>query len=269
MSRSSRRFPLSLFPACALCTALLFGFAPPARAIDRAGYSMEVLVGGIALQEYLARNATYIEALEGREYSIRLTNHTGERIAVALSVDGLNSIDAKTTTARAAQKWILGPWESVTLDGWQTSSSTARHFFFTSEKESYGAWLGKTKNLGIVAAAVFREKHARHERRLGAAGESKRESDASAAAPSAPQPSDELAATGIGRELGHEVMRVDFDAQPTPAAMLELRYEYRDALVKLGVLPRPCPDDRDALARREHSHGFADPGFAPDPFRRR
>ena len=53
---------------------------------------------------------------------------------IALSVDGLNSIDAKTTSAREASKWILGPYESITIDGWQTSSSTARRFFFATEK---------------------------------------------------------------------------------------------------------------------------------------
>lgn len=283
MNRPCRRLPL-------LLCLLLLGLATPSRAVESAGYTMEVLVGGVPLQEYFARNTNYVEALADREYSIRLTNNTGERVAVALSVDGLNSIDAKTTTALAAQKWILGPWESITLDGWQTSSSTARHFFFTNEKGSYGAWLGKTKNLGIVSAAVFREKQqrrvpisrgdSRDERRLGSAGEAKKEADAPSAGAPAPQESaqskssarqlsDDLAATGIGREMGHEVRRVSFDEESTPTALLELRYEYRDALVKLGVLPRPCPEDHDAIARRERSRGFADPTFAPDPFRNR
>jgi hypothetical protein len=284
MSRSTRRFSLLLSVTIPFLAALCAGFTRPARAIDGGAYSMEVLVGGVPLQEYAARGTTYVEALEGREYSIRLTNRTGERVAVALSVDGLNSIDAKTTSALDAQKWILGPWESITLDGWQTSSSTARRFFFTSEKRSYGAWLGKTKNLGIVSAAVFREKRPqpvriyeneqRDElRRSDAPREQKDEAARGMSAPAAPEPqaksqrrlSDDLAATGIGRELGHDVQRVYFDQEPAPSASLELRYEYHDALVKLGVLPRPCPTDADALARREHSRGFSD--YAPDPYR--
>jgi hypothetical protein len=47
-----------------------------------------------------------------------------------------------------------------------------------------------------------------------------------------------------------------------------MRYEYRNALVKLGVLPRDCDAPRDRLAQRESAHGF-EPGFAPDPYRRR
>ena len=63
---------------------------------------MEILVDGSPLREYPARGTTYIEARKGKEYAVRLRNHTPERIAIALSVDGLNSIDAKTTRASDA-----------------------------------------------------------------------------------------------------------------------------------------------------------------------
>ncbi len=97
--------------------ALLLLFPGSAAARSTAPFSMEILVDGIPLAQHHARNATYIEALEGREYTVRLTNRTGGRVAVALSVDGMNSIDAKTTSAREAAKWILGPYQTVTLDG--------------------------------------------------------------------------------------------------------------------------------------------------------
>ena len=70
----------------------------------------------------------------------------------------------------------------------------------------------------------------------GAAGEMERSEKAMPQAESSPD--DELAATGIGRELQHNVRRVAFEAEAKPAAVLELRYEYHDALVRLGVLPR-------------------------------
>lgn len=269
----------------------LFGFvvlaaaALPACAHSRSPYSMEVLVDGVPLQAHHGRGKTYVEALEGREYSIRVTNGTGERVAVALAVDGLNSIDAKTTGAREASKWILGPWETAVIDGWQTGPSTARRFFFTTETQSYGAWLGQTQNLGVVSAAFFREKAPRpvpyvHGERqksapstqgsavpapeggrrrdadsgtLGAPGESKRQESESL--------SDDHAATGIGRELDHRVRRVHFDAEIRPASVVELRYEYRDTLIGLGILPRTI----SPLERRESAHGFDDFDFAPVP----
>ena len=250
-----------------LFAVLLLVAVLPAAAMERGSYSMEILVDGRPLQEFAGRNRTYVEALEGREYSIRLQNHTDRRIAVALSVDGLNSIDAKTTSARDARKWILAPRQTITLDGWQTSSSTARRFFFTTETDSYGAWLGKTRNLGLITAAVFRERPIRP-RPLAidapaAPGEKRRaRADASAEA------DDDHAATGIGRELDHRVRRVNFVAEASPAAVLELRYEYHDALVRLGVLPRTYARHHDPLDRRERARGFDDLDFAPDPYRR-
>jgi hypothetical protein len=223
---------------------------PPA-----AGYSMEILVDGVPLERHVSRGRTYVEALPGREYSIRLRNHTDLRTAFALSVDGLNTIDAKTTSARTASKWILDPWQEITIDGWQTSASKARRFFFTTEESSYGAWLGKTTNLGVIAVAVFREK------RMKAQAPSR---GAMEAEPRSMDLSDDSAATGIGEEVGHDVVRVPFDAESAPAAMLEVRYEYRDALVRLGVLRQePC----DPLCRRERARGFEGMEFAPDPYR--
>jgi len=260
---------------------LLLGSPRPALAIDRGSYSMEILVDGTPLREYSARGTTYIEARKGKEYSVRLRNHTPERIAIALSVDGLNSIDAKTTTAQDARKWILGPYETITLGGWQTSSATARRFFFTSEEDSYGAWLGKTKNLGIIAAAVFRERRPEPPPCPPSIDRDRGDDDnregarlRAPSAPSANEPSakaesrakDELAATGIGREVDHQVREVFFDEEDSPTTVLKVRYEYRDALARLGVVPYPRPR-RDDLARREHADGFD--GFAPDPYRGR
>ncbi|HXU10869.1 MAG TPA: hypothetical protein VN898_02815 [Candidatus Binatia bacterium] len=308
MTRSSRTLLQSLFAPVLLLAAALAP-AGNALALDRGGYSMEVLIGGTPVHEYAARGTSYVEALKNREYSVRLTNRTAGRIAVALSVDGLNSIDARTTTARDARKWILGPYESITLDGWQVSSSIARRFFFTTEEKSYGSWLGKTKNLGLVAAAVFRERQPipiysgpmygmpipQREERGSRDGESNRAQapsepsagDESMAAPAPPaakaaplgdpdgyamggikeqKKPDDLAATGIGQETSHPVQQVYFDAEDAPSTVLELRYEYRDSLVRLGVVP-PHYAYQDSLSRRERARGFQEPGFAPDPFR--
>ncbi len=279
--------------ALALCPCL---FTPtPARALDRGDFSLEVLVDGVPLTEYAARGTVYVEARPGREYALRLSNRTGRRIAVALAVDGLNTIDAKTTTAAGASKWVLGPWQSVVIDGWQTGANTARRFFFTSETGSYGAWLGKTKNLGVLSAVVYRERRPPVVQRYvppmpqprppccdddaardsaapaesNAAGGARRAETPSAQAPAARdkaerrQTSDELAATGIGREVGHAVTEVELELESTPAASFDLRYEYHDALVRLGVLPRP--ETESALARRERARGFS--GWCPVPGR--
>ena len=273
----------ALCAAAAACAALL-----PAAALDRGPVSLEILVDGRPLAEYPARGRVYVEAQRGREYALRLANHSGRRVAVALSVDGLDTIDARTTGARDAAKWILDPYQTVVLEGWQTSDSAARRFYFTGESGSYGAWLGKTRNLGVVAAVVYFERVPRPVPLVQAAPRAlEKGASADEAVPSAAPPAgaaaagaprgearakslesagtrDELAATGIGREVAHPVETVAFDAEPRPAASLELRYEYHDALVKLGVLPRPDDDLDAALARREAARGFSG-GFCPVP----
>ena len=136
---------------------LLFA-AGTAFANAPAGFGLEVLVDGSARPEYPARGTVYVEALRGRDFSLRITNPLGVRVAVALSVDGLNTIDAKHTTARDARKWILDPYQTVVIPGWQVSGDTSRKFYFTGETRSYGAQLGQTSNLGTIEAVFFREK---------------------------------------------------------------------------------------------------------------
>ena len=119
---------------------------------------LAVLVDGVPVDTLSHEGQTYIQALRGEEYSIRLTNRRDKRMAVALSVDGLNSIDARHSSAKGASKWVLGPRESLTISGWQVGSDSARQFVFTGEASSYGAWLGETRNLGIISAVAFLEK---------------------------------------------------------------------------------------------------------------
>jgi hypothetical protein len=251
------------------------GLPMSASALVSGDLAIELLVGGEPSREYHARGTTYVEARRGAEYSLQLSNRSGIRVAVALAVDGLNSIDAKTTSAATAAKWVLDPWETITIDGWQTSQEAARRFVFTTEPDSYGAWLGRTDNLGVIEAVVFRERPLVREfagRSTGsdeAADGAKREQQGAApmaerdmkSAPDVPSPLH--AATGIGRRVDHQVRRVELELEPEPSSRVRIRYEYRPQLVALGVLPA----DRvsDPLERREQARGFSDSGFCPDP----
>src|SRR5205823_12686727 len=122
------------------------------------GFSVEVLVDGRPVPEYAARGRRYIEAFEGAEYELRIHNPLSVRVAVALSVDGLNTIDARHTSAWDAHKWVIDPYGTIEIGGWQMSSSGARRFYFTSERDSYAAKLGQAQNLGLISAGFFRER---------------------------------------------------------------------------------------------------------------
>jgi hypothetical protein len=213
---------------------------------------------------------------KGREYAIRLRNPYGVRVAVALSVDGLNTIDARETTAADARKWVLGPYETVTIGGWQTSQTESRRFEFTTEARSYGQALGKTANLGMISAVFFKERvpgvmsdtsndfaSRAQAPRLAAPSEQ------AAAAPSAGanvRADNEYAATGLGRLTGHAVEQVWLNVEDAPARTLSIRYEFRPQLVRLGILP--ADPAADPLQRRERAQGFT-PGFCPEPPRQR
>jgi hypothetical protein len=255
------------------------------------GFEVEVWVEGRPLEQYLARGRRYVEALEGAEYELRIRNPLGVRVAVALSVDGLNTIDARRSTAVDASKWVVNPYQTITISGWQMSSARARHFYFTTERDSYGAKLGQTANLGVISAVFFRERtervivppprrpipmedgtgrEERKDSRDSSASSSARERNSSGAAPKRseayPVPDDESAATGIGRNVRHDVRWIDMDLESRPSAQVTIRYEYRAALVRLGIVPRPYPYPQpDPLDRRERSTGFEDRRYSPEP----
>jgi len=249
---------------------------------------VEVLVDGTPQPRYAHDGRWYVEARKGREYAIRLRNPYPVRVAVALSVDGLNTIDARESTAAEARKWVLGPYETVTISGWQTSQTDARRFEFTTEERSYGQALGKTSNLGVIAAVFFKERVPTYrprtdtgrivplpaperseasaaEREASAPVPASAAADAGAGANVRQRSADEYAATGMGRHTTHAVEQVWLDLEATPAQSMDIRYEFRPQLVRLGILPRTVPVDR--LQQRERARGF-EPGFAPAPPRR-
>src|SRR5436189_13377 len=79
---------------------------------------------------------------------------------------------------------------------------------------------------------------------------------------SAKRADDEFAATGMGRRTGHAVTQVWLNLEDIPAQTVNIRYEFRPQLVRLGILP-PVPT-ADPLQRRERARGF-EPGFSPEP----
>jgi len=282
--------------AAAGLALFLAGAALPAA--ERGRFELSVVVDGSVAAEYPFRDRTYIEALRGRTFTLRIHNPTDERVAVALSVDGLNVVDAKRTTAGAATKWILGPHQTADIPGWQISGQTSRRFFFTETGRSYAKWIGDTRNVGVIEAVFFRERirqiaplrvapfssspdasrdsaeeRSRVRSEAGAA-ENKARADAprspsveggipSVGSLQAERESDRFAATGIGERTDFPVQWVHFEEDPVPAASIALRYEYRRELIRLGVFSR-----EDELYARDRGRGF-DRSYAPDPDRRR
>lgn len=246
---------------------LVLGFlSTQSFAADRTGFAVNVLVDDAPRTEYFHGGTVYVEAVRGASYSVRLTNPTAYRVAVALSVDGLNTIDAKHTDARSASKWVLEPYESTVISGWQVSNRAARSFFFTGERHSYGAALGQTENLGVIEAVYYRERQRDAEvyrrsfetERSGAMNGAPSGSAAPSAKAQRHDTADDYAATGMGEKARHEIEMVDIELDPQPLASVRIRYEFRTQLVKLGILPAHI----SPLERRERASGFGE--FCPE-----
>ena len=237
-------------------------------------FELDVIVNGRPVTEYFARGRTYIEALQGAEYELRLRNSSPDRVAVSLSVDGLNTIDARHTSAWNASKWVIEPYQTITISGWQMSTERARRFYFTNERDSYGAKLGQTANLGVISAVFYKERRpitpvtppypiyrdrdsegsARSQEAPSAKGRSAQGSAGQNRAPMS-TPDDDYAATGIGRSVRHDVRWVNMDLESRAAGEVTIRYEYYSALLRLGVVPRPR--EPYPLYRREDARGFS------------
>jgi hypothetical protein len=241
--------------------------------------AVSVRIEGDAVRLYPAPDGTgrfYLEARAGRRYSVTLANRTALRLGVALTVDGLNVISGNRDEGRG-RMYVLDPWQHTTVRGWRTSLDTVHQFTFVDERASYAARSGKANaKMGWIEVAVYRERRLyepqpmRPEGRLDAPAE-REAADASpserhkSARAEQPPPASAGAArsypgTGWGPAAHDRVVLVSFEPEPWAAESTTLRYEYRPALVALGVLPRPRPG-RDRLWEREH----AEPGFAQPP----
>lgn len=257
------------------------GEATPGREL----YPVAVVADGAALPRHEKGGVQYVEAAKGREYVLRITNPTNVRVAAAVSVDGLNTLDGKKTTARLAKKWLIAPYQTIEVKGWQVSADRVRRFEFTTEKDSYGAKLGQTSDLGTIGVAIFRDigsvaavtkpidgsmrgmgkaelktmGDVRAKSTFGLGGVGAGGAMGSASEKKAPLADDGFAATAQGRAEAHRVSYTDVQLEATPSMVLSLRYEYRPTLVRLGVVPA----SETGLERREKAEAFK-PEYAPE-----
>ncbi|MGE5125263.1 MAG: hypothetical protein ACM3PV_03155 [Betaproteobacteria bacterium] len=239
--------------------------------------ALSVTVEGAPAWLLPARDGTrrfYLEARRGCRYALTLENRSGERVAAVLTVDGLNVISGERDTGRG-RMYVLDPWQRTTVQGWRTSLEEVRRFRFVDEQASYAARSGKAnRKMGWIELAVYRERRPivqslpeappsgePRDASAPAAGRADRDAGrpAEKAAPG-PAPAQAYPGTGWGERARDRAFLVQFDPECEPCERATLRYEYRPALVALGVLP-PMPAWRDRLHERDR----AEPGFAPPP----
>jgi hypothetical protein len=189
--------------------------------------------------------------------------------------------------------YVIDPWGDVQVRGWRTSLEDVRRFTFVDERGSYAARTGRANGkMGWIQAWAYRERYVprvspprpgpwdrqpyeepeARSRQEGAAPAARDKADAPPAETKDEAPESRAAdgtlqkrpdglggypGTGWGSQASDPAMVVRFDAQPAPADVVTLRYEYAPALQALGVIPPRR--ERDRLSERERGDGFARP----------
>lgn len=265
-----------MFRACLSLLASLFLLAGCSRA--EAGPLVDIAVvdrdTGQWLPTYPHRGDHWVAGEPGHRYAVRLTNTTGERVLVVLSVDGVNAVTGETAAPSQAG-YVLDPWETTEITGWRKSLDDVARFVFTDKGDSYAARTGRARNVGVIGVAAFREARAYYRTpppiaesapyppHAGARSEA---AEASAASPEASSARDAAASrqrtgTGHGEREWAPVGSTRFvRARHTPDQISQIRYDEPRRLVALGILPPPY-----RRLHREPSPQAFPGGFVADP----
>ena len=230
------------------------------------------------LRQYPHRGDTWVAGTPGNRYGVRLTNNTGERVLVVLSVDGINAVTGQTAAPSQAG-YVLEPWESTEIAGWRKSLDDIAQFVFTDLGDSYAARTGRPRNVGVIGVAVFQESRPRYypapapAPSISRGREYERDEAKSASAPvpqgnmreqAADSAARQSMGTGHGQREWSPVGQTQFvRATRSPAQINELRYDDAHRLISIGAMPRQYPryERRDAAPR-----AFPN-GFVADPYR--
>jgi hypothetical protein len=202
----------------------------------------------------------------GHEYAIRIRNCANVRVLAVVSVDGVNVISGQTA-APDQSGYVIEPGDYVTIEGWRKNLDRTAAFVFTDPAQSYAARTGRPDDVGVIGVALFQERQRQPVPSDIAQPRSEASADARAPAPAAKSAESGIATrqapslgTGHGRNEYSPAQWTDFERRSsTPDETVAFRYESRDSLVAMGVLPRSYPPRRDP-----------DPfpgqlGFVPDP----
>ena len=186
----------------------------------------------------------FLEAKSQARYRIRARNLTGRRVGIVIAVDGRNIISGdRSDLGRREAMYILGPYESATYSGWRTSASEVRRFYFTDVADSYAGRIGDESAMGVIAAAVYRERPRRARYLRQQAGASASAPQPAAEASDATAERSSQAGTGFGEREHSQVTRVEFSPERRASQRSFFKYEWTEQLCARGV-KRCEPDNR-------------------------
>jgi hypothetical protein len=218
----------------------------------------------------------FVAGRPGARYSLRVTNNTGGRVLVVMSVDGVNILTGETA-GHGQRGYVLMPYASQDVSGWRKSDTEVAAFHFAPLHRSYAARTGRPDDVGVIGVAAFAERAV-----TPYVGPPALESRAAPAAPApvtAPPPTARAApqsaqraerlGTGHGEREWSAVTSVRFErATSYPQFVQRIEYDSHENLVAAGVIPRPRPRPVPSRPRPFPSSPDYN-GYVPDPPRGR
>jgi hypothetical protein len=221
---------------------------------------------GEPLRTWRHHGRLFVAGQPGARYSLRVANHSGGRVLVVMSVDGVNILTGETA-AYGQRGYVFEPYQSYDVSGWRKSDTEVAAFTFAPLPQSYAARTGRPADVGVIGIAAFKERVVAP---VAAADNSISEivvtgqrvappaaaSPPPARAPSgrASEPSDpivtaerraEKLGTGHGAREWSVAYTVPFErASASPQLIRRIEYDSYENLVASGVIGRPWDGDR-------------------------
>jgi hypothetical protein len=112
---------------------------------------------GLPLDAARVGDRIYVVGEEGHRYGIRLVNRTSRRLEAVATVDGLDVINGRAGSYDN-RGYVLGPWETLDIDGFRRSQDEVAAFRFSRVSDSYAAQRGAARNVGVIGVAFFAER---------------------------------------------------------------------------------------------------------------
>ncbi|HEY5947668.1 MAG TPA: hypothetical protein VIV40_19325 [Kofleriaceae bacterium] len=132
----------------------------------RAPYDVQIITeSGETAPTYAFKGRYYVQGNDNEHYTIRVTNPTGNRVEAVVSVDGLDVVDGEDGDLKK-RGYIVPAYGEVRIEGFRTSLADVASFRFSSVDNSYAGKKGKSRNVGVIAVAIFEEQAAPAEQQI-------------------------------------------------------------------------------------------------------
>ena len=240
----------------------------------------------------------WVGGTPGAKYSVSVANASGARILAVMSVDGVNVLNGETAAIEQSG-YVFNAYQRYDVNGWRKSNSEVAAFEFVASPASYAERTGRPANVGVIGVALFKERVYQppvsvsppyrpyyDDRKSAPYGANESAADSAGAtgsaqnrpAPAAPAQSQaseyggsakraeaapamrEKLGTGHGEREYSQVSNTAFNrAQTVPNETISIRYDSRENLVSMGVIPAPYYGN---TRPRPFPNSL---GFVPDP----